>query len=77
MKSIPAFNESCAYLVSDRKITFYRCAGVMEYGRSRVALRLERLDALLIGNDFVMSSFEGSEITVSGCITQILLTRRS
>ena len=68
-------NESCAYIVSDREVTFYGCIGVEEYSESAVRLKQRDLNAIVRGNGLVLSTFMGEEISVKGRVCSVTLER--
>lgn len=76
MKEALRLNESCAFLVSDREITFYGCEGVEEYSDVSVRLRLHEMTVRVGGSGLVLSTFAGAEITVRGRICDLAIEGR-
>lgn len=77
MKNLTLFNESCAFLVANKRFTLYGCLGVNEYCSDRVRLKTAGGQVTVNGRELCLADFSASEITVCGIIISVELEERS
>ena len=66
-------NESCAFLVSNKKITLNGCSQVIKYSDTQIELAMCDMRVLIFGALLSFASFVGGEICVTGAIERIEL----
>ncbi len=59
-------NESCGFLVSNKKATFCGCKRVGRYGDSEIELIMCDVCVTLRGKNLLLSTFASGEICVQG-----------
>ena len=77
MRNLPLFNESCAFLVANKRFTLYGCLGVNEYCSERVRIKTVDGHVTVNGRELCLADFSASEITVCGVIVSVELEERN
>ena len=66
------YGESCAFVTSNRRITFCGCDGIEKYSACEIVLRLSDGSVKVKGKGLAIDRCCGGEITVSGSVDALL-----
>lgn len=63
--------ESCAFLTSNKSVTFQGCLKVGKYTDTQIELALCDMNAVIYGSNLSLTTFICGEIAVTGAIERI------
>ncbi len=69
-------NESCAFLMSNKKITLHGCSRVVKYTDKQIELAMCDMNTVVFGTKLSLATFVSGEIAVTGAIERIELVKK-
>lgn len=64
-------SESCAFVSSNKKITFCGCRGVGKYSENEIQVKLSDFTVTVTGEKLSLSTYVSGEIVITGEIQNI------
>lgn len=70
------YGKSCAFIVSNSKITLYGCCGVDKYSGNEIVAELCDMTVTISGSELDMATYVCGEITVTGTLSGLIFARK-
>ena len=68
-------SDSCAFLTSNKKVVLCGCMGVIKYTDTEIILSLTDAQTCITGENLLLSTFFGGEISVTGEIETLSIKK--